>query len=58
MREFEGDLPEIISGNIAYMEVKSPGSDNVGYDLNMAITPCRMNVAKRGSCLKESRVAN
>jgi len=38
------------SGNKAYIAVKRPGSDSVGYDLNVAIIPSSMKVANNGSC--------
>jgi hypothetical protein len=31
---------------------KRPGSARVGYGLKTAIMPCRMNIAKSGSCLE------
>lgn len=45
------DIRETSSGNSACMAVKSPGSDNVGYDLSIAIMPWMTKTAKRGSCL-------
>jgi hypothetical protein len=46
------DVHGYISGNREIMLINNPGSESVGYGLNVAKMPRRMNVAYSGSCLR------